>query len=70
MGFSEWSQLREEFDGRRNTVREIFERLFNRLFTTDDAALAEVNIVLAFRPDADEIERVMAAHSTEPRDSD
>lgn len=59
MGFEAWQELRDEFDQRRNTVREIFERLLNRLFTTDvDGALAEVNIILAFRPSPEEIERV------------
>ncbi|MEE8142247.1 MAG: hypothetical protein V3T77_04035 [Planctomycetota bacterium] len=61
VGLDSWEDFQREFDGRRDGIREILDRLFHRLFTFEgEAALSEVNLILAFRPKEAEIERVFA----------
>ncbi|MEM7164085.1 MAG: hypothetical protein AAF581_01400 [Planctomycetota bacterium] len=69
LDFDDWPSFREEFDRLRAGTREILNRLFHRVFTAvPDDQLREVNLVLAFRPEQAEIDRVFAPlHFRDPQ---
>ncbi|MFQ5655662.1 MAG: hypothetical protein ACE5GW_13150, partial [Planctomycetota bacterium] len=59
VGHAGWEEFRGEFDRRRDGIRDILDRLLHRLFTGDgDEASREMQVILAFRPAREEIERV------------
>lgn len=61
VGLGDWDRFRDEFDSKRDGIREILERLFHRLFEDySDTRLGQVHIVLAFRPRPEVIEEVFA----------
>lgn len=69
LDFPDWQAFRDEFDRLRRGTREILDRLFHRVFNAiADDELQEVNLILAFRPDPTEIERVFAPlHFRDPQ---